>query len=136
MRDNLRPDNWTNTYYRVTEPFEVYVKVGVADSNTFIGRSQMLGNVYERRRLKAGDEVHAIAGGTFVVIDGEAWPASCRVADWHPFEGKYHGHEIDKWPLEKLQRTQDRCAPKYDDRSEHTAPGRHAFDRNIDTLRD
>ena len=133
-RNNLTIE-WGNAYFRVTDPFEVYIRVGIAVSNTYYGAAQLFGTVYERLCLQPGDEIHDLHGGVWLVREGESWPVRMSVPDWHPFEGRYHSNEDHVWPLERLQRLEAKSAPiTYDHRGELTTPGA-GVGRSIDSVR-
>jgi hypothetical protein len=65
-------------YYRVVSPFAVEVLVGHKPSNVWLGRSQVIGVVYETVMLRPGDELHCLPGGDFLVRDGEAFDFATR----------------------------------------------------------
>lgn len=67
-----------NKYFTVEKPFRIYRHVGHSASNTYIGRSRAINTVMEARNAKAGDEIHALVGGTFLVRGGETWEISLR----------------------------------------------------------
>lgn len=56
-----------NHYFQVTAPFPILVKVGLKPAHVFVGRAQALQDVYEAIETKAGDEIHALVGGDFLV---------------------------------------------------------------------
>jgi hypothetical protein len=103
-RNNLT-DESDNAYFFVKKPFETLILVGHSESNTWTGRSQLLGNVWKRVTLGKDDQIHDTHGGVFAVIKGEARKATMYVSDKHPFEKKYGGSE-QHWPVENLERIQ------------------------------
>lgn len=132
MRTNLRPNFFNNYYYRVIKPFSVYIRIGIADSNTYVGRSQMLGNVYRHIELAVGDEIHSLAGGTFAVTSHGANEAKMQLSDKHPFEKVYsEGEEI--WPMDHLEETSNPKNPKYNTQPAHMKPGK-LVGRGIDSV--
>ncbi len=100
-RNNLT-DKSQNAYLVVTEPFEVYALAGHSDSNTWVGSSKALGNVYDRVTLKPGDEIHDLFGGVFAVIDGTAREVRTTISEKHLFEKSYGG-SVEEWPVAKLR---------------------------------
>jgi hypothetical protein len=56
-----------NHYFRVNAPFEILVKIGLRPAQAFIGSSQILQTLYEPVMTRAGDEIHALVGGDFLV---------------------------------------------------------------------
>lgn len=110
MHTNLRPVNLTNTFFRVTAPFPVYVLDSIAESNTYVGRSRAFSNVYRRITAQPGDEVHALVGGVFLVRDGKTFQAQFQLDEKHVFE---HGvFQRDDWPLENLDATATPSKPE------------------------
>jgi hypothetical protein len=103
-RNNLS-DESKNTFFHVKKPFEVLVLVGHSESNTWTGRSQMLGNVWKRVMLQESDQIHDLAGGVFAVINGEPSRVTMYVSDKHPFEKRY-STPIEEWPVENLEKIQ------------------------------
>ena len=100
---NNLTEEWGNAYFRVTEPFDCYLLVGVSESNTYTGRSMVFGNVYQRVTLRPGDEIHDLFGGVFVARQrGAALPARMKLPTKHPFERG--PDEPGAWPLAKLER--------------------------------
>lgn len=103
MRHNLNR-GFGCVYWKVTSPFNVFVRVAIAESNTWVGSSKALGNVYRRVEVKPGDEIHALPGGVFLVDSkGDVFEASLTVSDKHLFEKTYDGIE-ERWPPDKLTR--------------------------------
>lgn len=101
---NNLTDEWTNAYFRVTAPFDCYVLVGHSDSNTYTGRSMVLGNVYQKVTLRPGDEVHDLFGGVFVARQRAraALPGRVLLPTKHPFERG--PDDAGAWPLDKIER--------------------------------
>jgi hypothetical protein len=91
-----------NRYYQVTGPFRLYVKVGITDSNTYAGASQMLGNVWKQIDAEPGAELHLLVGGAFYVTIDEAWNCAVELSDKHPFEKVYLPQE-QPWPFDALE---------------------------------
>ncbi len=107
-RNNLGSGASKNAYFEVVAAFQVYALIGHSESQTFVGSSRMLGRVYARLLLEPGDQVHDTFGGVFVVTkDGEAHEARYVLPTWHPFEGKYHLDEVERWPLECLREIEE-----------------------------
>lgn len=100
-RNNLS-DNIGCTYLKVIKPFMVYALVGYQPSNSFIGSSQMLGNIYKRITLEIGSEIYDLPGGVFVVHTGKSYAIKMQLSGKHPFE-KTYGMEVDIFPLENMQ---------------------------------
>jgi hypothetical protein len=93
-------DGFDNKYYRVRAGFGVYAQAGHCESNTWLGSHRMFGVVYKRLRLRPGDQVHALIGGTFAVTKHGVFEVVSRIDDQHPF---VKGHREDyAWPLDKL----------------------------------
>lgn len=99
---NTLTDLTTSSALVVTEPVEVYVQLGVAESNTYVGSSQMLSRVWARHTLTVGDEIHDLPGGVFAVLDGVRRPVTVALDDKHPFEKRYQPR-VEQWPADKLR---------------------------------
>lgn len=58
-----------NRYYRVVgdRGFQVYRHFGHSASNSYVGASRVINTVMEAVNVKAGDEIHVLVGGTFLV---------------------------------------------------------------------
>jgi hypothetical protein len=121
-RNNLT-DEWTNAYFRVTAPFDCYVLVGLSDSNTYMGRSMICGNVYRKVTLRRGDQIHDLFGGVFVVRKGDpaALPGRMLLPTKHPFE---RGPDpAGAWPTDKLKRVKAGAPADYSHKPEKMTPG-------------
>ena len=101
---NNLTDLHENAYFRVIECFEVLRLIGISESNTWVGRSRMFGNVYERRILRPGDQVHDLFGGVFVLLGEAVFRARMKLSEKHPFEKTYGPPGEELWPVEKLER--------------------------------
>jgi hypothetical protein len=101
-RNNLT-DTHDKAAFAVVHPFDVYVRVGHTDeSNTYMGASMMLGNVYQRRTLRRHDHLLDLPGGVFILgHDGTLTLVTDHVPDRHPFEKNYGGN-VAYYPTEKL----------------------------------
>lgn len=99
-RNNLS-DEFANSFFEVLAPFDVYLQVGYCNSNTHVGSSMMLGNVYRKQTLKPHDEIHDLMGGVFAIIDGQAYVVRMAMREKHPFEKSY-GTAIAQWPVDHL----------------------------------
>lgn len=75
--------------YALNAPFAVFTRVGTADSNTWIGRSQLLGHVYRRIELPKGTVIVDWPGGVFAVVNGQLINVKPRISTKHPFEKTY-----------------------------------------------
>ncbi len=60
-----------NSYYRVRKGFTLYQLAGFRPSNRYYGASQLSDPIYTARQAKAGDELHNLHGGIFLVGRGE-----------------------------------------------------------------
>jgi len=119
-RNNLTAE-WGNAYFRVTASFDCYVHIGISDSNTYAGRSMLMGNVYRKLTLVPGDEIHDLFGGVFAVHAGNALRAQMQLPTKHPFE---RGPDVvGPWPLDKLQRIETGAAAVYTHKPEKMSPG-------------
>ena len=139
-RNNLT-NEWANAYFRVVRPFPAYLLVGISEAQTYVGSSRMLGNVYEHRELRPGDEIHDIHGGVFAVVrEGrsyQAYAAKIQLSDKHPFEKTYGEPPLEIWPVERLERLEARQAlvppGGYNRKMTLRAPGER-YGRNIDSV--
>ena len=129
-----------NTYWRVTEPFEVYVLRGTTESNTSVGSSKMLGNVYQPVTVEPGGEIHGLVGGVFYIDpNGSVTEVTLALSDKHPFE-KVYLLPVDKWPLDKLALTTCRPVTYSNARTrrfshqELKETGAASYGRNIDWI--
>lgn len=82
-----------NTFFRVEKPFRIYRQFGRSESNTWIGSSRVISNVYHALNAQAGDELHALVGGLFVADrrDGHPDAAPARLAPPKPPLEKNYG---------------------------------------------
>lgn len=92
----------TNQYYEVIAPFTLYTKVGYTDSNTYVGASQMLGNIWKQIEAAPGAQLHLLVGGAFYVTDESAWECQVELSEKHPFEKVYLLRE-QPWPYDALE---------------------------------
>lgn len=83
-----------NSFFEVAGPFRIFRHVGVSASNSYVGASRMFATVMEAINAQPGDEIHTLAGGTFLIRDGGIGPISLR-APKPPFEKNYGGDESD-----------------------------------------
>lgn len=58
--------SFQNAFFRVERPFRFYRQFGTSPSNTWIGASRVISNVYHALNAQPGDEMHALVGGLFV----------------------------------------------------------------------
>lgn len=58
--------SFMNAFFRVERPFRFYRQFGLSPSNTWIGSSRVISNVYHALNAQPGDEMHALVGGLFV----------------------------------------------------------------------
>lgn len=132
-RNNLT-DEWANAYFRVVSAFDVYLLVGTSESNTYAGRSMVLGNVYRKVTLAPGDEIHDTHGGVFAVQDQIGFSARMLLPTKHPFEKG--PDSVGAWPLDKLQRIADadRRPATYQSRVPQRAPGAVRCPNGIDSV--
>lgn len=95
-----------NTFFRVEKPFRIYRQFGRSESNTWIGRSRVVSNVYHALNVQAGDELHALVGGLFVADsrDGQPDAAPARLAPPKPPLEKNYGSMSDEDVLRRLAR--------------------------------
>lgn len=82
-----------NSFFRVEKPFRIYRQFGTSESNTWIGRSRVISNVYHALNVQPGDELHALVGGLFVADsrDGQPDAAPARLAAPRPPLEKSYG---------------------------------------------
>lgn len=80
--------NWGNHFYEVIKPYYHFRIVGWAESNTYFGNSMIPTTVFEGREAQPGEQIHALHGGLFSVVDGNAFNIS-RTIPKHPFEKNY-----------------------------------------------
>lgn len=98
-RNNLS-DVSTNSFFAVTAPFEVFIHVGHAESNCYVGASRLFGAVYRKVTVAPGDEIHDLCGGVFAVFNGVAFSATMKIDDRGVFE---RGEpEPQEWPTGSL----------------------------------
>lgn len=96
-----RKTSFENEYFEVTEPFNVEVRVGLAESNTFIGSSMALETVYQTVRVEPGDELHLLVGGDFLIRGGKAYEFYTRRSS--AWEVMLHPAPFDPpLPLDKM----------------------------------
>lgn len=94
---------WENAYFRVEQPFRVFKHFGMTATNASYGSSRIHAVVLEAINARPGDEIHALAGGTFLRRGNELFELSLR-APKPPFE-RGSRYETD---TERLTRSVDR----------------------------
>lgn len=101
-RNNLS-NHYSNSYFQVTESFEVFVRVGWSKSNTFYGSTQLCGGVYRKVVLQPGDEIHDLVGGLFVLTGDrkQGQFVTIEINTTHPF--LRNSTNPEEWPLSKLE---------------------------------
>lgn len=99
--------NTTNQFFEVIEPFEVLASVGICESNTWVGSSQVLGVIYRRVIAEPGDFLALLVGGDFLVHDGTSMEVTLVLDDRHIFSRQYGSPPVQPWPTGKLSP----CAP-------------------------
>lgn len=98
--NNLAP---ANSFYRVAESFDALAVIGCADSETFVGRTRALKNVYLGVTLQPGDQIQNLHGGLFLVRDGAASvPVALRADGVSPLIKDYRPPR-EVWPLDRLE---------------------------------
>lgn len=90
------------TYYVVEQPFAVYVRRGHVEANAYFGASQLLASVFERVKLRKGDQVGSYAGGVQVIRGRKAFMAQYTLEEKGFFEKRY-GQRIDHWPVQNMR---------------------------------
>jgi hypothetical protein len=83
-----------NAFFKVDRPFRIFRHIGLSPSNCYVGAGRIIATVMEAINARPGDEIHALAGGTFLMRDGVIAPVSLR-APKHPFEKDYGLRESD-----------------------------------------
>lgn len=86
--------------FRVDEPFRIYRHAGWSRSNSYYGSSRLNAGVFEAINTRAGDEIHALPGGLFLVRGDEA----CRVS-LDPPKGAFEKSYGVSTPEERLRRS-------------------------------
>ncbi|MGY3581789.1 hypothetical protein ACVIGB_000140 [Bradyrhizobium sp. USDA 4341] len=76
---------WANSYFRVERPFRVFKHFGMTATNASYGSSRIHAVVLEAINARPGDEIHALAGGTFLQRGDELFELSLH-APKPPFE--------------------------------------------------
>jgi hypothetical protein len=101
-REAMRRRTMNNIYYAVIEPFTVEARVGLSDSQIYIGSSMALRTIYQTVTVRPGDEIHLLFGGDFLVRDGAAWEFHTRRHD--PMEVMLHPAPFDPdLPADRLR---------------------------------
>jgi hypothetical protein len=104
----------TNYYFKVTQPVKVFQQIGCTDSNTFVGSSKMLANVWKPLTLEPGDHILDLCGGLYALkkSDDKAVVITVKISEKHPFEKTYGGcyvfHErrvVQDWKLVEVERS-------------------------------
>lgn len=67
-----------NRYYRVAQPFPLEVRVGLHQSNVWIGRIRALEIAYQTVTVRPGDELHLLVGGHFFLRNGQPFEFDTR----------------------------------------------------------
>ena len=92
-----------NSYYRVTKPFPIFLRIGYTDkSNTWVGRCQALLTVYRADTTEIGGIIINVWGGIFYrTPKGDWFDAAVQLNPQHIFEhgGRFH----QTFPLECLE---------------------------------
>ena len=70
--------NMKNRYYQVVTPFDVEVRVGVAEAHVWVGRLQALQDLYQTVTVRPGDEMHLLVGGDFLIRRGVSYAFDTR----------------------------------------------------------
>lgn len=92
-----------NAYFKVTEPFRIYLKRGWCLSNSYIGSSRVCSGIYDAVNAMPGDVIHCLVGGTFVVrASGET--AEGRLNPPKPIFEKTYLHRSDAQILKNSSR--------------------------------
>lgn len=78
-----------NRYFKVVSPFRIWRQVGTSPSNSYVGSSRMITVVKEARNAIAGDEIHALVGGVFLVRGDQCWEIALGAPKDSPFEKSY-----------------------------------------------
>jgi hypothetical protein len=76
---------WANSYFRVEQPFRVFKHFGMTETNASYGSSRIHAVVLEAINARPGDEIHALAGGTFLRRGNDLFELSLH-APKPPFE--------------------------------------------------
>lgn len=95
----------SNSYYRVIEPFEIWIESGWKQTGAYSGTSPISERTYKSVTAEVGDIIENLHGGLFYKgkasnekrVRVKAAPPSDR----SPFE---KGRDYEKFPLEKLER--------------------------------
>lgn len=105
----LMPD-YKNHYYRVTNPFTVWAMTGKhLPTGAWYGASQIHIAETQVLRLTAGDQVHALVGGTFVITkSGEVFEVKMtRPSADGVFCHNSGDWREQNWPLRRLREIQN-----------------------------
>jgi hypothetical protein len=94
-----------NSYWLVREGFDLYVQVGMRETNRWYGASRISEPVYQPRRARRGDELHHLHGGTYLVSAG-GFVAMARMAPYdhlgyNPHAGVWNDGSFT-FPLDRL----------------------------------
>jgi hypothetical protein len=103
---NLMKD-WKNTYWRVLEPFEVWVLAGHRPGNAYYGAAQLYEPLWKKMEVYEEDQLHALVGGLFLIqneTDHVFKEPRIEKPEWAPFEKK---RDYNYFPLEKLEQITD-----------------------------
>jgi hypothetical protein len=133
-RNNLTTA-YDNAYFEVVRPFEVFIRVGFSESNTYYGSSMVMGSVYRRITLKPGDQVHDLFGGVFVFSDGQPYEATTTISEKGPFEKVYYTVP-EEWPVENLRAIDKQAALPLNRRGLAKVPAGRLVGRSIDSIVD
>jgi len=95
-------------YFSVEENFQVFAHVGFADSNASYGSARILRPVYREVMAHAGDQIHILPGGDFLVTeDCLVYSIKFEKPEFAPFE---HRHvdlscvSVPAWALQEIAR--------------------------------
>lgn len=131
-RNNLS-DLSENACFIVRESFEVLVPVGIFDTQTFVGRSMMLGKLYRRVTLLPGDILFDTFGGVYATHDGKTFESTISLSEKHPFEKNYD-QSYATWPVDKLLKTEWKKLPACSRDLPRVARPTHSYGRGIDAI--
>lgn len=92
-----------NSYYEVSEPFELFILQGHEDSNTYYGSSMIMKPIWKKITTQPGDIIENLHGGLFWRQPGSK-RQTCKMyePEFSPLEKKSRGRDI--LPLDKLEK--------------------------------
>jgi len=95
-----------NSYYKVIDSFDVFVKTGSSHANTYYGSGEILKSVWKKMSAEPGYEIHNLMGGTYIIPtdtdDLVAWKVLIKEPEFAPFVKKYYPDQ-QVFPLDKLE---------------------------------